>query len=168
MQKDELTQLLYDRHAEFSAFLLELSEEQFEGQPDKWNAGQQLSHIQRSVMPLLKAFSLPKWVIRLLFGKSETGSRSYEEVVTAYQGQLSEGGKAPSAYLPSDIPFDGLERGTRWLAKATRRLNRLVLGYSEKELDTLRLPHPILGKITLREMLYFTAYHVQHHQKQIK
>ncbi len=167
MQKDELTQLLHDRHAEFSELLLTLSEAQFEGQPDKWNAGQQLSHVQRSVMPLLKAFSLPKWVIRLLFGKSQTGSRSYEEVVAAYQKKLAEGAKAPNAYLPSDIPFDGLGRGTKWLAKAIRRLNRLVLGFSEKELDTLRLPHPSLGKITLREMLYFTVYHVQHHQKQI-
>jgi hypothetical protein len=32
----------------------------------------------------------------------------------------------------------------------------------------LILPHPLLGKITIREMLYFTAYHVQHHENIIK
>jgi len=25
------------------------------------------------------------------------------------------------------------------------------------------LPHPLLGKVTVREMLYFTIHHVQHH-----
>jgi hypothetical protein len=40
--------------------------------------------------------------------------------------------------------------------------------FSEKDLDTLILPHPLLGKVTLREMLYFTIYHVQHHVEQVK
>ena len=32
-------------------------------------------------------------------------------------------------------------------------------------LDKYQLPHPLLGKITVREMLYFTIYHTQHHRK---
>ena len=39
---------------------------------------------------------------------------------------------------------------------------------SEEDLDYYLLPHPILGKLTLREMLYFTIYHVKHHEKQIR
>jgi len=38
-------------------------------------------------------------------------------------------------------------------------------GFSEEDLDKLILPHPLLGKLTLREMMYFTIYHVQHHQR---
>jgi hypothetical protein len=30
------------------------------------------------------------------------------------------------------------------------------------------LPHPLLGKLTLREMIYFTIYHVQHHHKLVQ
>ncbi len=41
-----------------------------------------------------------------------------------------------------------------------------VDSFSEAQLDALILPHPLLGKLTLREMLYFTIYHVQHHEKQ--
>jgi hypothetical protein len=26
------------------------------------------------------------------------------------------------------------------------------------------LPHPLLGKLTIREMLYFTVYHGEHHR----
>ena len=39
------------------------------------------------------------------------------------------------------------------------RLERM----DEKQLDAYLLPHPLLGKLTLREMLYFTIYHVEHH-----
>ncbi|WP_350287698.1 hypothetical protein [uncultured Croceitalea sp.] len=38
---------------------------------------------------------------------------------------------------------------------------------SEIELDTFILPHPVMGDQTLREILYFTAYHVLHHDRQI-
>ncbi len=47
--------------------------------------------------------------------------------------------------------------------KLCKRMNK----YSEEELDKYILPHPLMGKVTLREMLYFTIYHVQHHEKQI-
>ena len=39
---------------------------------------------------------------------------------------------------------------------------------NEYDLDNYQLPHPILGKISLREMLYFTAYHVEHHDNIVK
>lgn len=43
------------------------------------------------------------------------------------------------------------------------QLIKSIQKYSEQELDQTILPHPLLGKITLREMLYFTIYHVEHH-----
>jgi hypothetical protein len=36
--------------------------------------------------------------------------------------------------------------------------------FTEEELDKYILPHPLLGKLTIREMMYFTIYHVLHHQ----
>jgi uncharacterized damage-inducible protein DinB len=34
-------------------------------------------------------------------------------------------------------------------------------------LDRLRLPHPALGKLTVREMLFFTIYHNIHHVENV-
>ena len=34
---------------------------------------------------------------------------------------------------------------------------------TESDLDKYILPHPLLGKVTLREMLYFTIHHNEHH-----
>ena len=39
---------------------------------------------------------------------------------------------------------------------------------SEKKLDICRVPHPILGKISLRELAYFTIFHTQHHIESIQ
>ena len=47
----------------------------------------------------------------------------------------------------------------------TRMIKRIESWSREKQLDHFLLPHPLLGKITLREMLFFSAYHIQHHTK---
>ena len=54
------------------------------------------------------------------------------------------------------------------LKKKVGQLTAQVARFSEEELDQLILPHPLLGKLTLREMLYFTIYHVKHHEKTIQ
>jgi hypothetical protein len=45
----------------------------------------------------------------------------------------------------------------KWLSE---KLNK----FTEEELDKYILPHPLLGKLTIREMMFFTIYHVLHHQ----
>ena len=39
---------------------------------------------------------------------------------------------------------------------------------SEKDIDTYRAPHPLIGKLTVRELVYFSIYHVGHHHKSIQ
>ncbi len=48
-------------------------------------------------------------------------------------------------------------------AKFITKLNN----WDEQNIDKYLLPHPLLGKITMREMLYFTDLHIQHHNKLI-
>jgi hypothetical protein len=31
------------------------------------------------------------------------------------------------------------------------------------DMEIYLLPHPLLGKLTIREMLLFTIYHIEHH-----
>jgi hypothetical protein len=93
-------------------------------------------------------------------------SRSYEELVIKYKAKLAAGGKATSRFIPKkEISISASTQ------KLTRLINSLCANlnsYSETQLDQFILPHPLLGKLTLREMLYFTIYHVQHHFDQVK
>ena len=40
--------------------------------------------------------------------------------------------------------------------------------WSESDLDTLALPHPLMGLLSARELLHFTAYHTEHHRTGIE
>ena len=40
--------------------------------------------------------------------------------------------------------------------------------WKEKDLDIYLLPHPLLGKMTIREIVLWTAYHTEHHYKILK
>ena len=51
-------------------------------------------------------------------------------------------------------------------------MNRLAViiykKWKDAQLDQYIAPHPLLGKITVRELCYFTIYHTQHHLNIIK
>jgi len=168
MTKAEIQQQLIERHRTFAQAILSLSEDNFLfAQPDKWTAGQQLEHIYRSVAPVKLAFSLPKFISPLLFGKANRASKNYEDLVSKYQGKLAAGGKAPAPFIPKPVAFNTQNQLKDKLLRTINALNRSVNKYAESELDLYILPHPLLGKLTLREMLYFTMYHVEHHHKAV-
>ncbi|MDZ4716592.1 MAG: DinB family protein [Cytophagales bacterium] len=133
---------------------------------EKWTPAQQLDHLVRSVRPVALAFSLPKFVLSLIFGTANRPSRSYDGLIEKYHSKLAGGGKASHPFIPGE-PGNVTRLGDRMdhlINKLTSRIDH----FSEKELDQYILPHPLLGKLTLREMLYFTAYHAQHHERQIE
>jgi hypothetical protein len=39
--------------------------------------------------------------------------------------------------------------------------------WREEDLDRYRLPHPVLGLVTVREMLMFTLFHFDHHRENV-
>lgn len=166
MNKSELIALLETNHQTFIQLMEGMSAADFEKQvAGKWTAGQQLEHILRSVSPVSLAFSLPGFVLRLVFGKANRPSRSYEELVAKYHAALQKGGKASGRFeVKSPVPIQNRNSLVTALKRTVLQLSRLSTNKSETALDNYILPHPLLGKLTLREMLYFTAYHVQHHQ----
>ena len=165
MNKQELSHQLKIHHKEFTDYLVNLNDADFmfalNGQ--KWTSGQQLEHIIMSVSPLVKAFRLPNFVLSMLFGKANRPTRSYEELVAKYHSKLEAGGVAPTRFSPALIGVEQKVSEKNKLEKLVEKLCRQLNELSESDLDKYILPHPLLGKVTLREMFYFTIYHVQHH-----
>jgi len=89
-------------------------------------------------------------------------------LVEKYNKRIEEGAKASGIFIPPPIAFNKKGKLIKRLSKLSSALSKKALSQSEQNLDTYILPHPLLGKITMREMLYFTADHVQHHQKIIE
>ena len=169
MTRLEIVERLEAGHKEFIVFILALKDSDFMYLPEgKWNAGQQLDHIIRAVSPLATGLRLPKFIVRIAFGKANRPSKTYEELVQKYIAKLESGGKARGRFIPKQIKFSEKEECTEHLLGLVIRLIKNVNQYSEDHLDNYILPHPLLGKVTMREMMYFTIYHAEHHLQQAK
>ena len=130
----------------------------------KWTPAQQVEHILRAVRPVSMALRVPKWFLRWRFGKPNRPQRDYDGLVQRYKEKLAAGGRASGRFVPPPVPAGDIEGIAASLRGTVKTLCDRVDSWTEHELDTVLLPHPLLGKLTVREMLYFTIYHVQHHQ----
>ena len=167
MTKPELKDGLKKQYHHFVALINSLTYDQYNSWPEgKWNPGQHLSHLIRSVAPLNKVMQSRATIEG--FGTADQPSRSYDELVAYYQGALASGGKAGGTFLPDYIELE--ERGT-FTTKLLSKVDLLAQQldeFPEEDLDKLVIPHPLLGNLTMREMMYFTIYHGQHHQFGVK
>lgn len=138
---------------------------------DAWSPADNVRHLIKSTLPVTKALKLPGLVLRSLFGPAKEASLSYGELVAKYKALLAAGGNA-GKFAPRTISVpDDLEAWQLKLISVCRDslsdLSRAVGRWSESDLDQYRLPHPLLGKLTLREMLLFTLYHYTHHKANV-
>ncbi len=166
MQKDELARLVAYEYNEFVQAVGKLSEQQLHNAPaGKWTPAQLAAHLHLSIRPVTLAFALPAFLLRLFFGVTHRPVRTYEELVARYKQKLAGGGRAGRAFVPPlNVRLAGV---LKHLHHQSHALATRVSRFSDAQLDELMLPHPLLGKLTLREMLYFTAYHAQHHRLQL-
>lgn len=132
-----------------------------------WSPADQVRHLNKSILAVVLGMRLSRWVLRLLFGRPDAPSRSFEVMRECYQAVLRAGGQA-GRYAPAPLDPSQATEATR--QQLMRRhegilavLLRTVHRWPEADLDRYRLPHPLLGKLTVREMLFFTLYHNLHH-----
>ena len=111
------------------------------------------------------AYALPVIALKLKFGIANRPSKTYDQLVEKYTRKLAEGGKAIGQFIPDAIPYDNKQKLQDKYAKQKESLIRKISRYKEEDLDKYILPHPLLGKLTLREMLFFTIHHNHHHLK---
>jgi hypothetical protein len=165
MTREEIIQQLRIHHQEFIDYMLELNQEDFTRNIEgKWTAAQQFEHIHLSTKPLKLALKLPAWFLQWYIGKANRPSKTYEELVAKYKLKLAEGGRAGKGFVPTGIEANEKQALAKKLSNTIESICKSLQKYSEKDLDHLILPHPLLGKLTMREMMYFTIHHVQHHQ----
>ncbi len=164
MNSSELSFQLLQNHKAFEDYISSLDEESLVSGPEgKWTPAQHFDHIRRSVGAVTQAFILPKFIFRLLFGMANRPSKTFDQLVEKYKAKLQTGGKAVGRFVPEKISAEKLNDVNAGYEKAVTGLVNKLKKWNEKDLDRYILPHPLLGKVTIREMMYFTIYHVVHH-----
>ena len=165
MNKTEIIAQLTSKHEVFIKLVIGLNDTDFvRSKNGKWSAGQHLDHIIRAINPITLGLILPFFLLKLFFGKANRPSKTYEELVQKYKDKLALGGVASGRFVPTTITVEERDSLHKRILKVVDSLILQISYCNENELDTIILPHPLLGKITLREMMYFTIYHVENHQ----
>ena len=130
---------------------------------NKWSAGQDLVHLIKVLKIVNIGFTLPKPLLHLMYGVNKNETRSFELLQTLYKNALEGGAKSPAIYIPKPVLFESKNH----LIQKHQQLNEAFIDKmnqnSDNALDRYRLPHPILGKVTLRELASFTSFHTKHH-----
>ena len=154
---------------EFTGYCRSVTDEKFFFQPaDKWSIAQNVDHLTISMRQTRLAYALPKFIVRLYTGKPNRAGRSYDELVTKYKNKLAAGGRASGVFVPKQITGISKEALINKWEKSVDAYFSSLKKQDDEKLDKYLAPHPLLGKITLRELCYFTIYHTEHHLNIIK
>ena len=167
--KSELLAALKDSNQRAEQWFLEIpANEFFTRHGDVWSPSDNVDHLIKAVKPITLALKLPKITLQAMFGKPEKSSIPYEELCQIYREAIANGAQASGRYLPKqESPNEDAEARKRELLGQWSKANVELVSAAEKwndgELDQYLLPHPLIGKLTVREMLFFTIYHNLRH-----
>ncbi|NNC71122.1 MAG: DinB family protein [Flavobacteriaceae bacterium] len=171
MKKEAIADILEEKHEALFKWLENQPEEIWEKGPEgKWTTGQHFLHLLKSIKPLNDALSMPRLLIRTQFGKNNREVRSYETVAERYEKKLSKNIEKAKEFNERLKTSKLSERDyvLNRLQTESKKLQYKVRRIKDKNLDELVLPHPLMGKMPVREIIMWTAHHVDHHTKVLK
>ncbi len=135
----------------------------------KWAASGHIEHLINSIKPLNQLFILPKFVLTVWVGKPNRTSRSYESLVEKYTEKLKTNNPTINRFGPSKDKNRTKQELLKLLEKQYENFaKKLETNWTDETLENYLIPHPLLGKLTVKEMVMFTIYHTEHHIMAIK
>ena len=142
----------------------------FKRPQNKWSAAENMQHLIISANTTTLAYALPKFLVRWIGGTPNRASKTYDEVKDKYYKKLNEGGKASGRFVPKpiEIKYGKQKLMDNWNKATAKFIKALTKNRTEKDLDSYLVKHPLLGRITLRELCYFTIFHTEHHLHSIQ
>lgn len=166
MNKKEIINHLNTVHLSFWGTANKLSNATITADDGKWSVEQNTDHLNKVLSQVNNFLNIPKETIELNFGLSNRKSMTYKSLIKVYEMALKKGVKSTAPYIP-----DSNLNTSELIVQGKELLSNLILNiqnWEEDDLESYNCPHPALGIITIRELLYFTIYHVEHHHKIIK
>lgn len=171
MDKFDIADLIDKKYQKLFKWLNQQPIENWETGPEgKWTASQHILHLVNNLQLLNNALSYPRFFLKYKFGLSNRPSRDYDAVVKRYQEKIEEN-KDKTIDFNKDLKSPLLKDRPRLLTKLQiqhKKLQYKTRKISDINLDTLVIPHPLMGKMTVRELIMWAAYHTEHHTTILK
>ncbi|MFD2567984.1 DinB family protein [Pseudotenacibaculum haliotis] len=171
MNKESIVEVIEEKHQQLFDWLSESGDDNWEKGPlGRWTTGQHILHLVDSARMLNKALKYPKFILKYKFGTSNRPSRNYDEVAKRYDERLAENKERAREFNKGLRKPDVKERKhlVDALQVLSKKLQYKTTKFKDKQLDTLLLPHPLMGRMTLREIIMWTAHHTEHHLNILK
>lgn len=166
MDKVDIADLLERKHIELFAWLEKQPIDNWEKGPEsKWTTGQHILHLVNSLQLLNNALSYPRFFLKYKFGVCNREPRNYDAVAKKYQQKLIENEERARVFNQK-LKTPTLKERDRLLTRfqiQQKKLQYKTKKISDRNLDTLIIPHPLMGKMTVREIIMWTAHHTEHH-----
>jgi hypothetical protein len=171
--KSEIISALETQKLEIPAFLSSIPTEKFfDGSSEKWSVAHHLQHITSAVNRVAQGLANPgalpkrepvlpsKDFATLKQTNLETLQNTPVETLRQFGSRVKlEEHHDLQAYQTQMISS---------FADAITNFNAALEAFPETNLETLGMPHPLLGLISTREMAFFTVFHNTHHQNGIQ
>jgi len=171
MQKEDIINKLEDAHSNLFEWLNNQDVKGWETGPEnKWTTGQHAMHLLQSIQPLNKALGMPKFLLKYKFGKANREVREFDAIAARYNERLKES-KGITFRGSQNMKVPSIQEKRQLLEKLqveNKKLQRKTQKWKDKDLDVCILPHPLMGKMPVREIIMWTAYHVNHHLETLK
>ena len=168
--KEEIIVITKNNFAAITATCSSMDEELFFKHPGvKWSVAENVQRLIIATRLSTLAYTLPLFLVRLIGGTQPAAAMSYDELALKYKTILAKGAKAGKLYTPKPMALKyGKEMMLSNWANAPGGFVKALSNVTETRLDNYAVKHPLLGRISLRELGYFTAYHTEHHLSIIK
>lgn len=160
----ELKEHLQAAHRAVAEAVGVYSDDEFWQKPDnRWSVADVVQHLYLSARPVLRLLTAPPDVWQQ-WGKTQTPTRTYSQLVDDYRNVLARGVKAPETVSPRAADMDVTREAVlQRLTDTYAALADALAQHTREDLGTYRLPHPAFGFLTYGEMLDFVRLHTQHH-----
>ncbi|MCB0840049.1 MAG: DinB family protein [Bacteroidetes bacterium] len=166
----EIQNAIAQKYDEFAQWIADQPDDHFDQGPEgKWSTGQHLGHLIQGTNPLNMALNMPRVALKMQFGKPNRPVRSYDEVVQRYLDRLAQAGTiSNNPYGPKPVSRDDKGKMLDDFLTGKEKLVKNIGKWNEEQLDDYLLPHPLMGKMLVREVLFFMVYHTEHHLNTLK
>ncbi len=152
---------LAEAFSEVEALFAKVNDTKINFKPsEKWSFGEEMLHLIMSTNGTALLLASPDERL----SPSDHASRSYDAIVDEYKTKLSLNPNIVQAFADkAGKSYKGAElKGS--FAKAAQNTLLALNYWDEAKADQWMVwKHPLLGKMTAREMVYFTVYHTRHH-----
>ncbi len=171
MTKKEIVNILQEKHQELFDLIENQSDEKWiEGPENKWTFGQHVLHLVDSIALLNKALIYPKFILKYKFGTSNRETRNYDVVAKKYEEKLAANQERAKQFNIK-LKTPTLKQKAFLINKLkiqNKKLQHKTNKWKDKDLNNLLIPHPLMGRMTVREIIMWTAHHTAHHTQILK